>query len=202
MSTIPKLTLIGLYNYTEGAIFQGLTVPEGIQKAQFVSRLLLSRGEHSVLYPDAEFFAEAVRIWSDTWAPEFDRIYKTLSAEYNPLHNFDRHEEYTDTEGRERNGSSSATGTSDIETENKVSAFNESTYQPDAMGTSNTTNASSDESTETEDRTLTHSGHLYGNIGITSSQSMAQWEIDLRLKNRIIDIMCDRFAQELLILTY
>jgi hypothetical protein len=70
------------------------------------------------------------------------------------------------------------------------------------MGTSNTTNASSDESTETEDRSLTHTGHFYGNIGLTSSQSMAQWEIDLRLKNRVIDIMCDRFAQELLILTY
>jgi hypothetical protein len=202
MSTVPKLTLIGLYNYTEGQIFQGVTVPEGIQKALFISRLLLTRGEFGVLYPDPEFFQEAARIWSDTWAPEFDRIYETLSEEYDPLHNFNRHEEYTDTEGRERSGSSSATGTSDIETENKVSAFNESTYQPDSMGTSNTTNASSDESTETEDRSLTHTGHFYGNIGLTSNQSMAQWEIDLRLKNRVIDIMCDRFAQELLILTY
>lgn len=202
MSTVPKLTLIGLYNYTEGAIFQGVNVPEGIQKALFISRLLLTRGEFGVLYPDPEFFQEAARIWSDTWAPEFDKIYAALSDEYNPLHNFDRYEEYTDTEGKERSGSSSANSSSSSESEDKVSAYNESTYQPDSMGTTSAESTTAATSEETEDRNLSHTGHLYGNIGVTTSQQMLEAEVQLRLNTKMIDIMCDRFAQELLILTY
>lgn len=202
MSTTPKLTLIGMYNYTEGEIFSGLTVPEGIQKALFISRLLLTRGERGVLYPDPDFMQQAITTWSDSWAPVFDKIYAALTEDYNPLHNFDRHEAYTDEEGRERNGSSSATGSSDIETESKISAYNESTYQPDSMGTSSASNTSADESTETEDRTLTHTGHLYGNIGVTTSQQMLEAEVQLRLNTRMIDIMADKFAEELLILVY
>ena len=202
MSTTPRLTLLGMYQYTEGEIFSGLDMPEGLDASDFVNRLLSIRGELPVLWPDPDVMQSYITMWSENWKPNFTRIYATLSAEYNPIHNFDRHEEYTDTEGIGKSGTSTASGRTDSGTENKVSAFNESTYQPDSTTTFGSGSSSTDSSSERIDRELDHEAHLYGNIGVTKSQDMVQDEVDLRLRNRIYDIMGDVFAQELLILVY
>ena len=202
MSNVPKLTLRGLYDYTDGGIFEHLIVPEGVVKQEFINRLLFTRGELGVLFPDPDWLTEAIGSWSVNWISNFTRIKQTLEAQYNPIHNFDRNELYTDTEGIERSGSSSASGSIDTDVEGKVSAYNETTYQPDSKSISGTESSSEDESEETVDRTLQHAGHLYGNIGITKSQEMVDDEVSLRIKLGLFDIMADVFAQELLLLVY
>lgn len=202
MSTTPRLTLLGMYQYTEGEIFAGLDMPEGLDASDFVNRLLATRGELPVLWPDPDVMHSYITMWSENWKPNFTRIYATLTEQYDPLHNYNRFEEYTDTEGVGRSSSGTATGRNDSATENKVSAFNESAYQPDSQTTVGSGGSYSNTNTERVDRGLTHDAHLYGNIGVTTSQKMMEEELKIRLENRIYDIMGDVFAQELLILVY
>lgn len=202
MSNVPKLTLRGLYDYTDGGIFELLQIPDGLDRQDFINRLLFTRGELGVLFPDPDWLKAAIGSWSVNWISNFTRIYATLEADYNPLHNYDRHEEYTDTYGEGRSGTSNGSGRTDGGNENMVSAFNESSYQPESKTVTGDMYSNQGAFSERKDSGTTHEGHLYGNIGTTKSQEMVQDETDLRLRLGIYDIMSDVFAQELLLLVY
>lgn len=180
MSHIPKLTTIGLYNFDDD-LFGLLNLPAAYDKDIFINTFLLEYGERGVVYPSYEFLRFAIGAWGDTWRESLERIASALTTEYNPLHNYDRAETYTDTENVD--------GTYNTDTENKVSAYNSSTYQPDSKteidGTSGT------------DRTLTHVSTVKGNIGVTTSQQMLQAELDLRTAENMYTIAAQMLATEI-----
>lgn len=178
MSHIPKITLIGIYKYDPN-LFVGLELPEGVDKTMFIDSLMLKYGECPILYTSNTMMHSAIELWSKKWVESFTRIKRALDEEYNPLHNYDRYEQYDDTTNTE--------GTT--KSENKVSAYNSSTYQPDNYG----------EDKSTVSGKLVHNAHLFGNIGLTTSQQMALAEIDFRSVNNIYDIMSDVFRRELLL---
>lgn len=193
MSHTPKLTLIGLYNYDD-TLFDKLFLPVGVDKEIAVKTILLSYGEAPLTYPDLDFMKDAIGIWSDKNEWTFWKISQALQAEYNPIHNYDRHEEYTDKESLETSANASQTGS----TEDTVSAYNATTYQPDSKSdsTGSTTNAG------TSDRELKHSAHLYGNIGVTTSQEMLRAEVELRVNINVYDVIADSFYKEFCLYTY
>lgn len=116
MSTTQRLTLIGMYNY-EPNIFDGLNLPAAYDKATFIESLLLEHGEKCVLYSDLPFMRYSIGVWSRKWFMELERIAEALQAEYNPLWNYDRFEEWNDAGGR-RGSSETETGrTSNMKTE-------------------------------------------------------------------------------------
>ena len=146
MSTTARLTLIGMYNY-DSTIFDNLVLPDKYDKGDFIDALLLSQGEKCTLYPDVDFMRLSIQLWGRKWFDNLERIADALTQEYNPLHNYDRHEDYTDTETygskksmerHEGRATESHTGhsetvenTTDLTTERTVSAMNSSTYEPD-----------------------------------------------------------------------
>lgn len=233
MSHITRMTMIGLYKY-DTAVFEKLTLPEGINKDDFINSFLLKYGECPVIYPDWEFMQFALGVWSNKWYESIQRIITAFTEEYNPLHNFDRHEEYTDKEAIDRENTANAKGTAEtdsensedssssenrtIGTENTVSAYNADTYQPDnktetieqstGSGTRSTTGTVTESNTlhqtgtDNTDRELQHTGHFYGNIGITESTKMLIHEKELREKYNIIDIVCDMLYREICIYIY
>ena len=229
MSTMQRLTLIGLYNY-DSHLFDDLTLPEGYDRETFVDSLLLEHGEKCVLYADPKFMRFAIGSWGRKWEESLKRIYLALTEEYNPLHNFDRFEEYTDNEGRKYESKTNAghkatddpdfTVTNDTNenavVEHTVSADNSSDYQPEWKETQNggkttattkgkTQNLSETSNTSTNDtetHNLTHKGHLYGNIGVTTSVQMLTSETDARMKYNLYDEAGRLFANELLIGIY
>lgn len=225
MSTLPMLTLFGAYNY-DPTIFDNITFPDGIDAELFKDKLLLSKGEMPLLYSSIPFNKAAFGVWSKTWAESFRRLLTAFTEEYDPLHNYDRREEYSDTEKKENSGKESGTSkttghtTGTAETgsgttrEEKVSAYNEDDYQPDRMAedsissteerSTNTVDdvESSVDRSATEDRTLTHSAHLYGNIGVTRSQEMLLDELRLRSNNNLYDAIVEIFSKEFLIGVY
>ena len=99
MSTMQRLTMIGLYNY-DPDIFVNLELPDGYDRDTFIDSLLLEHGEKCVLYSNPDFMKNAIGAWSRKWSLELSRIYDALTAEYNPIYNYDRYEEYDDHEGR------------------------------------------------------------------------------------------------------
>ena len=92
MSTMQRLTLIGLYNY-DNSLFDNVILPDGFDKQTFIDTLLLEHGEKCVLYSDFDFMKYSLGAISRKWNNELKRIYEALSAEYNPIWNYDRNEE-------------------------------------------------------------------------------------------------------------
>ena len=214
MSTMQRLTLIGIYDY-DPTLFDNLTLPDGYDKQTFIDSLLLEHGEKCVLYSNPEFMKFSISAWGRKWALELERIYKALSAEYDPIFNYDRYEEYTDNEGRkytsEQSAGHTATDSPDfnITNENTISADNSGTYQPQDKSTTDTkgkTQDLSEESTsntsDSEERELNHKAHLYGNIGVTTSVQMWSEEVRARMQYNLYDAATRLFANELLIGIY
>lgn len=106
-----KLTLIGLYNY-DNTLFDGLTFPAGIEKQLAVDEILLRAGEFETLYPDPAFLKMAITHWGRKHYRTFDKWIGALALEFDPLYNFDRMEEYTDTKSSQGSQNTSETESS------------------------------------------------------------------------------------------
>ena len=215
-----KITLIGCYNYFDSMqddLFKYLILPSGIDKETLINNILLNGGEFEILYSNPDFFQDMIKIWSNKWQRTFTKWQTALSIKYDPLYNYDRTEEYDDTrsekEGINKNESvtahdssiSSGTG----ETTNTKSAYDSASYAPhDKSNSTSSGSNSSDSNTsvagnQNRDRTetLKHRAHLYGNIGVTTSQQMLHDELDIAQWN-IYEHITDLFLEEFTIYTY
>ena len=90
------LSILGLYQYNK-QLFDGLRLPEGVDRETLVNNLLAETAEFEVLYPDAEFMANMIMAWSEKELPVWEKLESTMHYDYDPISNFDRHEESTDT---------------------------------------------------------------------------------------------------------
>ena len=213
MSTMQRMTLIGLYNY-DASLFDLLTLPEGYDKDTFIDTFLLEHGEKCVLYTDPDFMKFSIGAVSRKWELELSRLYEALTAEYDPIYNYDRYEEYSDTEGITTGGTRTdkpdynTTQTVDSTNEIKVAAFNSSSYEPSEKNTSNNGTVKTSGTTEnvemsgTTDRTFEHEAHIYGNVGVTTATKMTDEIIAQRMKSNLYGLAGRIFANELLIQLY
>ena len=104
-----KITLIGMYNF-DNTLFDGLELPEGINKEEFVMSLLMRDGEFEVLYPNFTFLKGAIAIWSKKWHHTFEKWLIGQEADWDPIENYDRYEEYDDTHSKNTSTTKSETG--------------------------------------------------------------------------------------------
>lgn len=89
-------SLLALYQYNE-QLFDGLRVPEGVNRDTLVNNLLAETAEFEILYPDPEFMANMISVWSMKELPVWEELEKTLHYNYDPISNYDRNEESTNT---------------------------------------------------------------------------------------------------------
>ena len=243
-----KITLFSFAQWmhlNDKDLFSEMTLPEGIDKDLLTDNILLQGGEFEVVYADPDFMQYAIGSWSRKHYRTFEKWLNALDIEYNPLENYDRDEEWTDetdgeknTLGRRDSGNTRTFDNSDEEvrdisdetvfdktttTENKVSAYDSSTYQNAAQDTvdedgtitvngtgTNTFNHTGTiddkygegfSSKDTDETTVTHKGRIHGNIGVTTSQQMLQAELDISTWN-IYEHITDLFLSEFVILIY
>lgn len=90
------MSLLALYQYNE-QLFDGLRVPEGVNRDALVNNLLAETAEFEILYPDPEFMANMISVWSMKELPVWEELEKTLHYNYDPISNYDRNEESTNT---------------------------------------------------------------------------------------------------------
>ena len=90
------MNLLSLYQYNE-QLFDGLRVPEGVNRDTLVNNLLAETAEFEILYPDPEFMANMISVWSMKELPVWEELEKTLHYDYDPISNYDRNEESTNT---------------------------------------------------------------------------------------------------------
>lgn len=210
-------------------LFDDLVLPDGIDKDVLTNNILLRGGEFEVMYADPHFLRDAISMWGKKWYRTFDKWTQALSIEYNPLENYDRMEDYSDTLNKGISTSSSGTtgntrtfNNEDKETlntsnttEKTVSAFDSSTYQPAEKVTSGDsgtdtynhtgtiTDAGTNGSTgsEKENSKSVHEGRIHGNIGVTTSQQMLEAELKIAEWN-IYEHITDLFLSEFIIPIY
>lgn len=230
--SLAKITLIGQETWLQKenkSVFDLLNLPAGIDKDNCVDNIMMECGEFETLYSDPFFMRAAVGTWSTKHYRTFEKWITALKLEYNPLENYDRLEDWTDTGDEntkvkftdettsETDSSTTSEGSSNQNgnTEDLVSAFDADTYQESEKHvidtdedhtdevTSNTTFTNdSEQNTEGEKDTIDkHTGRIHGNIGVTTSQQMLQSELDIARFN-IIQEITNLFMEELCIMVY
>ena len=103
------LSLLGIYRW-DPSILEDLKIPAGVDRASVESELLLQCAEVEVIYPEPATLKMAIGFWSTSMLPIWEKMYATTVLEYDPISNYDRHEEWTDS--RETSGTASSSGNS------------------------------------------------------------------------------------------
>ena len=224
------MTIAEFYNWDE-TLFDAMDFPKNADKQNFIDSLILSYGSCEPLYPDWDFMKNsAIPAWSRKWKNSIEKVYDLLEKlEYNPVENYDKQENWTDTpniiretqlSGTDTNKQTAGQGSTTKQTgtdtnEQKVSAFNSSGYDPSEQGTMTygnqtqvtTSGTNTNEFSygrkdiNTEKGSTEHSGRVHGNIGVTTTQQMMESEMSLR-KQSFIDYCTGLFANDLLLLVY
>ena len=90
------LSILGLW-MQDPTIFNSLHLPAGVDLATVRDTILYDLADLEVLYPSAPFMNTMIDLWSTKENPTWTRLYNAMQLEYNPLENYDRQEDWTDT---------------------------------------------------------------------------------------------------------
>ena len=205
------LSIWGLHE-ADPDIFNNMALPddEDFNGAACIANIMFECAELEVVYADPEWFGYALGAWSETRVDSWTRMWEALKAAYNPLHNYDRHEDITDdysnSDLNSSNGSTSIADTTGGSSQVDVAGFNNgSAYTPKDKTTdsgSYTRYATDNNSaTRTQMTKNTRAAHIYGNIGVTTSAQMLAGELDIRRRD-IYNIICDEFKRRFCLLVY
>lgn len=221
------LTVEGLYNY-DNTLFDGFNVPEGLVKQIAIDTILMRTRELEILYPDFNYMKNRITIWSNNYQINWKKLYDTTVLEYNPIENYDRMEDWTDTDDETttsardntRNTNNTVKSSSKNEIINKVNVTDQNTAfnsgladhakqitDGDTTENGTITNTETGKDTENESvnggRTGRHTriGRAHGNIGVTTSQQMIQSERDLVVFN-LYDVIAESFIENFCLMVY
>lgn len=172
------LTIKGLYDY-DPSLFDGMAWPEGVAAGDVLPELTAELAELELVYPSAETMKNAIAVWSKSRVGAWNRIAAALNAEYSPIENYDRYEEWND----KANSKDAYL--------NKVAGFNVADHMQDQSSSDHSTDSGSE-----------HSGHIHGNIGVTMAQQMIESELHLRTKNDMVHIIIAEFKQRFCLMVY
>ena len=99
-----KLSFIGLANWDED-LFEQMCWPDPfdgddpiLDKQAFLFELLAETAELSVIYPNPDIMKGMIGFWSKTRCPVWNLLWATTQYEYNPIENYNRIEDGTDTD--------------------------------------------------------------------------------------------------------
>lgn len=199
-----KMTVLGLYRYGEynqQDLFQNMKIPAGIDRQDLIDNILEQGAAFEILYPDFEYLQFSIGAWSKRWYRTMEKWLKALTVSYDPLNNYDRHEEWTDNDSVSGTTKTAAGVNTTGQDELSVTAYDSDQYHNKEKTDSSGTSESTGSSETNTDGTSTHSGHLYGNIGVTTSQEMLREELDVQRFN-LIQQITDLFLNEFCILVY
>ena len=203
MSSI-KMTILGLYRYGEynnEDLFQNMKIPAGIDRQDLIDNILEQGAAFEILYPDFEYLQFSIGAWSKRWYRTMEKWLEALTVQYDPLNNYDRHEEWTDNDKVSGKTETAAGVNTTGQDELSVTAYDSDQYHKKDKTDSSGTSESTGSSETNTDGISTHSGHLYGNIGVTTSQEMLREELDVQRFN-LIQQITDLFITEFCIMVY
>lgn len=208
MSRQSWISFLGLYTWDD-TLFENLALPEGFtadDKTLLINNLLMETAELEVIYPDPDFMKNAIEAWSGKEVLNWERLYKLMLMEYNPIENYNRVED-SDNQNRgatTHSGKDIAQGSASDTITNHITSFDSNDLQ--THDRSQDISGTTDEVRHGHVITDTTGYHLHsqisGNIGVTTSQQMAEQELDIAPKLNIFDIIIKSFISRFCLLVY
>ena len=200
-------TLNDLMHLWDEDLFDDITLPTGMDKTTVVNQIMLDNGLLEVVYPEHDLLKGLIKAHFLARQIDYQRLWDAVSQTYNPLYNLDRKNTLTErterTENTTGNTTTSSTSNTNHSTEQKVSAFDSSTYQPSEQmsgNTSDTTNGNTDATTDTEGQDKhTLESHEEGSIGVITPQDMLRREFDIRKDWNIYKFISMDFRDQFMI---
>ena len=213
------VTLRGIetyWNKHDKSIFDDIDLPEGINKSILVPFIITRGGDYPVINIDPDYLYNMTTLWFNAFKDNFARMILALTDDYDPLHNYDRTEieehkndaedKNTGTTSGTRNSSTSGTGSTTANSEDKVSPYNVNSYKEKNKNTTTTTDTTSTtgqttDSGSSSDNNLHHDQgerklRAFGNIGVTTSMTMLKEEVDGRQEYNIYTIIAEMYLRE------
>lgn len=182
------LSLLGLYSF-RGDILDELQLPDGIDREDFTEMLMFDTAELELLTPDPDFIKSLLGSWSRVRVGQWAKLLDTETVEYNPIHNYDRKEEWVDDgSGNVKNSGSNITDLSVAGFNEADMADRERTVQTAGTGTATTTRSR-------------HTARMSGNIGVTTTQKMLESERESRKYSAVYEIIGE-FKERFCLLVY
>ena len=173
---VATLSLLGLYSF-RGDILDDFKLPEGIDRDDFVEMLLFDTAELELLTPDPDIMKRLLGRWSNVRVNAWSKMLDTETVEYNPIHNYDRQEDWVDD------------GTGSSITDLSVAGFNDADMADrERTGTGTTTQSR-------------HTARISGNIGVTTTQQMLESERESRKYSTVYEIIGE-FKERFCLLVY
>lgn len=181
-----------------------------------------------LVLPDSDRLSIIARIgqmvhsWSTTYKPMFEKVHELYAKEYNPIDNYDRYEDITDTGNSTSTSMSTGNSTSTSTSMSDSTSNSKSKIMPidgssdsdmvtsgggDSTGTSNSASTgvdhSSTDSAGTAKSESKHTAHIHGNIGVTTGAQLVSGEELLR-REYVSDIeyIARTFEEEMTLAIY
>ena len=139
----------------DSTIFDLLVLPDGVDRDLTIATILERVGKTPLEHPDPNYMRYYINVWSMRRKIIWQKLLESTQFNYNPIHNYDRKEEITDTRNEKTSrtqnrtttgtvtdaGSTNVTGdvTGNVSTKYDVSAENATDYQADTRDTEDTT---------------------------------------------------------------
>lgn len=217
-----RITLWGFYQFTDKKLFDNIELYEEFDKDILVDLIMQQSGELFPFHQQPDYLKRNIENWFKRMYEQFKRMYDALYAEYNPIENYDRHEDWSDSESTSVSSSESASSsgsahdsTSDSTSNsmtNNISAANMSSgFVPDSASNGSSAGASSADTQnssnssrnniEARRHASTHLAHIHGNIGVTTNVQMIEGELELR-KFDIYETIANMFEDEFIVRVY
>lgn len=193
----PRLTLYGMYQY-DPTLFDGVILPEGMDKTLMVNQIIRQSGDLFPYYQVPPQVKSAITEWFARRKDNFAKLWQGFTAEYNPIENYNRQEDSTETPNITHTLSNSGQDASTNEAD--VQGYNGTDYVPNSRTKSSGT--SSTNGTDTESGTRTYTSRIHGNIGVTTSAQMLEGELTLRRSLDIYALIAEEFERDNLIQVY
>lgn len=190
------ISILGFYqfgNYHNDDLFKNMVLPDGIDRETLIDTILEQCAEFETVYPDFEYLQFSIGTWSKRWKRTFTKWVDALSLKYDPLNNYDRTEEWSETD----TGKATSTDKGNSQNDNYVTAYNSDNLRQQSRTNAETSGTQTAESTNENIK----KGRAYGNIGVTTSQQMLEAELEIDRFN-LIQQITDIFKQEFCILVY
>ena len=178
------LSVQGLYNYRPD-IFEGFRTPEGVDRQTTIDTILQDCAELEVVYADPDTMRRAVILWVNSEFDIWARMQATTQFKYDPITNYDRTEEWDETQ--------SAQGESESQGKTSVVGYNGSdpvqADQVDSAASYNTSGSGK------------RKGRAFGNIGTMTTQQMIREEREIS-DFCVIKFIAESFKHNFCLLVY
>lgn len=149
------LSVNGLYQY-DNTLFNGMVIPPAMNKAALINYIIAECAELEISITDPETLKIMIESWSLSRLHSWIRLYESTVQDYNMIHNYDRQEDWTES----NDGTSEANG-----------SISKAGYNSGEMVAAEASNSNGEAHNDGE-----RHGHISGNIGVMSSQSMLMEE--------------------------